>query len=995
MLSMESSISNLRVLSKACALFLVLIPLSGLRGAERVTSNLVALYTFERPAGEVLTDRSGSKTPLDLQIRKQPGVAFRGSRLTIASSARIVSAEPANQITAAIKRSNALTIEVWCKPLDVHQAGPARIVSLSADTGQRNFTLGQDKGRFDVRLRTTSTDANGIPSTPAPDNSVSTELTHVVFTRDAQGVARVYIGGKEVAQRQVEGSLRNWSDEFRLSLANELTGDRPWKGELHLVALYDRALTPEEISQNFAAGSPGAIDYAAVLPPLADREIDFVKDVQPLFRKHCFECHAAGTEEGGLNLGIRQRAMEGGNQGPAIIPGDSAQSRLIHLIAALSKHEMMPPEGEPLSKEEVGLLRAWIDQGAKWPDGMDVLDPRAEQAQHHWAFQPLHQIAEPQPADKPWCQTPVDRFILARLKAAGIQPQARADAQVLVRRLFFDLVGLPPTPSDVREFQAAYDRDPQAAVAELVDRLLNSPHYGERWGRHWLDVARYADSDGQESDRDRPNAYHYRDFVIRAFNDGLPFDQFVRWQLAGDEFEPQNPQAVAATGFLAAGPFAALPDKLMEDERLRNRYNELDDMLSTIGTGFLGLTIGCARCHDHKFDAIPSRDYYRLMSALHSGDRAEVPLGSSSEKVLSYRESGPEPKPTWLFRRGDYYDHEQPVQLGFVSILTRGKSPGDYWNEAREAGLSQSTNQRRALAQWMTDLDHGAGALVARVIINRIWHHHFGQGLVRTMGDFGTRSEPPTHPELLEWLAHDFVQNGWRIKHLQRRIMRSATYQQKGSAANPPGVDLENRLFWKMPLRRLEGEILRDSMLSVSGTLNPALYGPAVKPPIAAEALLARNVKDPYPDKLEDGPAVRRRSIYLFHKRVVPYPLLQAFDKPDGQQGCNRRDRTTVAPQALALLNDPFVRTVSLEFADRLRKETGNEPAQWIESAYQLALARSAEEDERMAAIAFIEEQIRQRQARDEKPSDDEIRRQALADFCQTLFSLNEFIYVD
>jgi hypothetical protein len=593
-------------------------------------------------------------------------------------------------------------------------------------------------------------------------------------------------------------------------------------------------------------------------------------------------------------------------------------------------------------------------------------------------------------------RTPIDRFLLAKLDSAGLQPAAPADSRVLVRRIYFDVIGLPPTREEISEFCVAAARDTPAAVASLVDRLLSSRHYGERWGRHWLDVARYADSDGQESDHDRPTAYHYRDFVIRALNDDMPYDQFVRWQLAGDEYEPQNPAAVAATGFLAAGTHAALGDNLMADERLRSRYNELDDMLSTIGTGMLGLTLGCARCHDHKYDAIPARDYYRMLCAFHSGDRAELALGTKSEKALGWRDSGSEPKPTWLFRRGDYYDHSQPVGLGFVSILTRDKSPEVYWNAARADRRSQeSTYQRRALADWMTDVEHGAGALVARVIVNRVWQHHFGSALVATVGDFGVRSELPTHPELFEWLAQDLVANGWKLKRLHWHILLSAIYQQSSRDVRSPEADPENRWLWRMRPQRLEAEILRDSMLAVSGTLNLDAYGPGFKPPVAAEAKVARNLKDPYPDKLEDSPAVRRRSVFMFHKRVVPYPLLQAFDKPDAQQSCGRRDATTVAPQALALLNDEFARTISLSFADRLLKEAGDSQSEWIERGFQLALGRAAGEVERTAAQGFLEIQIEARQKRDPKASAAEVRRRALADFCQTLFSMNEFIYID
>ncbi len=1015
----------MRTLSRLAAsfsrrvLFIALLVILGWAGArvstaesaERVAQDLLALYTFERPTDGVIHDRSGTGEPLNLRFDKSQGITFRGGRLIVTSSAKISSVEPARKIVAAVRQSNALTIEVWIKPRDTRQTGPARIVSLSADTGQRNFTLGQDAGRYDVRLRTTSTNGNGIPSTASSEDSVRAELTHVVFTRDPNGAARIYRSGKEVATATVAGQLGNWSDDFRLSLVNELTGDRPWLGELHLVAIYGRALSAEEVARNFAAGVPAAVNFAALLPPSSSRQVDFVKDVQPLLRKHCFECHAAGNEEGGVNLGIRQRVFAGGDHGAVLIKGDSANSRLIHLVAALDPKEAMPPppDGKPLSKEEVGVLRAWIDQGAKWLDGADVLDPRAEQAKNHWAFQPLRSVAEPPVRDANWSRTPIDRFILARLESAKIRPQSPASSRQLIRRVKFDLIGLPPTPDEVREFIAAAERDPQEALAALVDRLLKSPHYGERWGRHWLDVARYADSDGQETDRDRPLAYLYRDFVIRALNDDMPFDQFVRWQLAGNEYEPDNSAAVAATGFLTAGTFAGLGDNLLEDERLRNRYNELDDIVSTIGTGMLGLTLGCVRCHDHKYDAIPARDYYSMLSALHSGDRGEVTL-ASKDKIYAYRDSSSEPKTTWLFRRGDFYDHEKPVRLGFVSVLTRDKAPEDYWKQARESSPAKtSTLQRRALAEWMTDAGQGAGALVARVIVNRIWQHHFGEALVRTVGDFGVRSDPPTHPELLEWLAHDLVEHGWKLKRLHRLILTSAAYQQAsvrrallpvsgtatGKNAHPTTADPDNRLLWKMRPRRLEAEVLRDAMLAVSGTLNLKQFGPGFKPPISSEAIVARNTKDPYPAKVEDSADVRRRSVYMFHKRVVPYPLLQAFDKPDAQQSCNRRDPTTVAPQALALLNDPFVRTVSLDLADHLIKEAGDDPPRWIDRGYQLTLGRSPSESERSASLEFVQTQINERTRRSPKSPPEELRRRALADLCQAWFSLNEFLYID
>lgn len=749
---------------------------------------------------------------------------------------------------------------------------------------------------------------------------------------------------------------------------------------------------------------PRTIDDAARLPAPAERHVDFVQDVQPIFRKWCFECHSQANEEGGLNLGIKLRALAGGASGPVIIAGNSAQSRLVHMIAGIRKSEVMPPDGEPLSGNDVGLIRAWIDQGAEWPSNADVLDVRMQQAKTHWAFQPLKSVQPPAVHDDLWIRSPLDRFILSGLEAEGLQPSLQVPARTLVRRLFFDIIGLPPTLDDIDEFCQAAARDFPLAVQSLVERLLKSPHYGERWGRHWLDIARYADSDGQESDADRPQAYLYRDFVIRALNDDMPFDQFVRWQLAGNEYEPENPLAVAATGFLIAGPYADLGDNLMEEERTRARYDELDDMIATIGTGMLGLTLGCARCHNHKYDAIPARDYYGILKALQSGRRAEVTVRDNKEKIFSYKDGGADPKPAWLLRRGDFTDHSQPVELGFVSLMTRDRVPNDYLKQVREnaSASNNTTFQRRALAEWMTDVDRGAGALVARVIVNRIWQHHFGDALVRTVGDFGVRSEPPTHPELLEWLANDLVQNGWKLKRLHKLILTSSTYQQSGKASNrivesTPSrkSDPDNRLRGRMRPQRLQAEILRDAMLAVSGTLNEQVYGPAFKPPIHAEAMLARNVKDAYPGKVDDSAAVRRRSVYMFHKRVIPYPLMQAFDKPDALQTCNRRDPTTVAPQALAMLNDPFVRIVSLDFAQRLLKEAGNDSDRWIDQGYLLAFGRRPLESEQTAAREFVEQQIKERTARLPQASIDEIRRLALADLCQTWFSLNEFLYID
>jgi mono/diheme cytochrome c family protein len=982
-----------------CLLLGLLVHLTGDRiasGCERVERDLVVLYDFEERSGTVVHDRSGVVPSLDLQIEKPSAVQWRNGALIVTSSASIASAKPAGKITESIRKSGSITIESWIKPENDQQAGPARVVSLSADPTRRNFTLGQDGTRYDVRLRTTTTDQNGIPSMPSLEKTVTNKLTHVVYTRDTTGIARIFIDGKEGESKHVSGELSNWGDEFRLLLANELTGNRPWLGELHLIAVYSRALAAEEVAGNFAAGSGDGKELAALLPAPAERPVDFVADVQPIFRAHCFKCHAQDNEKGGLNLGRRSRALDGGNSGPILISGDSAGSRLIHLVAAIDKDRVMPPEGERLTNAEIGVLRAWIDQGLAWPTGTDILDPRLEQALQHWAFQPLHAIEPPSVRGADWIRSPIDQFVLATLEAKGLQPAPPVQPAQMIRRVTFDLVGLPPDPAEVEKFRAAAGLDRTTAESELVDRLLQSHHYGERWARHWLDVARYADSDGMESDDDRPLAYRYRDFVIRALNDDLPFDTFVRWQIAGDEIEPDNPQAAAATGFLTAGPNQVLEEKYLEEERLRNRYNELDDVLSTLGTGMLGLTLGCARCHDHKYDAIPSRDYYSMLSAFHSGDRKQVKVGPDGSELLAFRDFGSERRPTWLFPRGNFYDRSHPVQLGFLDVLSRDRAAADYWNDARRARpQADTTFQRSALAAWVTDVDHGAGALVARVIVNRVWQHHFGEGLVRTVSDFGVRGELPTHPELLDWLAQDLVSHGWKLKRLHRMIMTSAVYQQGTTFdAAKAKIDLENRLLWSRTPQRLEAEILRDAMLAISGTLNLDPYGPAFKPPISKEAMLARNTKNPYPSDASDDAATRRRSVYMFHKRVVPYPLLQAFDRPDAQQACGHRDQTTVAPQALALLNDGFVRGRSSDFAKRLIQER-DDNQHVIERAFQLALARPPTATERRASLEFIQTQAEKRGARDSNKSGGDVRLAAIADYCQAIFSLNEFIYID
>ncbi|MCA9247652.1 MAG: DUF1553 domain-containing protein [Planctomycetales bacterium] len=960
----------------------------------RVTHGLQVLYLFDEGSGDVVHDRSGVAPPLDLTIGDRNSARWSTDHVYLLNATVLRSALTAVKIIDAVKQTGEISIEAWVRASNTHQTGPARLVSISADTSNRNVTLGQQGDRFDVRLRSSRTTANGIPSVSTPAGMATTTLSHILYTRNSAGDARFHVDGAEVMRQHVAGDLANWDARYRILVGNEASNDRPWLGEVHLIAIYSRALSPDEVRQNFAAGTNRRARLSQMMASPVDRPIDFVKDVQPIFRSHCFECHAHGNEESGLNLALKDRAMEGGTHGPILEPGNSLASPLMYWVAGVDKKRRMPPEDDPLSKEEVAILRTWIDQGASWPATANIPDPRLERALEHWAFQRLPtEIAVPNDADASWAKTPIDFFVQSALRAKDLRPSVPCEPRTLARRIYFDLVGLPPSPAEVDRFVSAAEGDRDAAIDSLTATLLASRHYGERWARHWLDVVRYADSDGQEADRDRPFAYRYRDFVIRAFNDDMPFDQFVRWQIAGDEYEPDNTDAVVATGFLTAGTHTVLEDSFLEEERLRNRYNELDDVVSTLGVGFLGITLGCARCHDHKYDAISSREYYRLLAAFHSGQRQAGKL-PNGEEGLFFHDPDSNVQTTWLFRRGNFYDRELQVKLGFPAIVSAGSSADIYWKNAHaEAGQLSSTLQRRALADWIADVDHGAGPLLARVIVNRIWRHHFGQGLVRTESDFGVRGDAPTHPELLEWLTHDFVAHGWRIKRLHRMILSSATWRQSATFDTASAaIDPENKLLWRMSPQRLEAEILRDAMLAVSGSLNDKAYGPGFKPYIPAEAIVARNLKDGgYPKDAKDNKETHRRSVYMFHKRVVPYPLFQAFDRPDLLQSCGRRSNTTVAPQALALLNDTFVRACAVDFAQQLIAEFESDEEPLVRDSFLRAIGRAPSETEFASSAAFLRSQSQQRKLRGEE----DFRLQAIADLCHVLFGLNEFIYVD
>ena len=991
----------------------------------------------------------------------------------------------------------------------------------------------------------------------------------------------------------------------------------------------------------------------------------FRTEVQPLFVSNCLQCHGDEQVMGGLDLTSRGSLMASGKI------GGSAESSALVAVLRHEREPFMPFGQDRLPDAKVDAVARWIDLGAPYDiplvsSGNQEPEPGVDA--RFWSFRPLAATAPPPTADNTWARTPIDRFVLARLEAAGIEPNPEADRRTLIRRASLDLLGLPPSLERVEEF--ANDPAP-GAYERLIDELLESPHYGERWARHWMDIARFAESYGFEEDYDRPFAYHYRDFLIKAFNRDMPYDRFVRMQIAGDELEPENALALMATGFMGGGPF---PTQITDAEFEISRYDELDDMIGTLGTAMLGLTVGCARCHDHKHDPISARDYYRMAaifgrttrteieydpnpgksrteranwegrrrelreareeierelggeafeqwlragapgfsagewqildvddiktasqakadkledgSILFSGDNVdfdtyslvadvsakdlralrvealthpslpfngpgrshdgEFLLGRVSLEVRPFSEPDAEPvkvklrnaratdqleagyasaslaiednsdrsgwalppegigsdhaaifdfeepmdfeggfrlaiklvfgynshfslgrvrlavtdssepgfavgegvsqgvveasaalqtggagaltddqkailqshfarrdprwmeasaairdhesripkpsftkiqataegfsKPrhnstgrgyphfyeqTFVLRRGDANLKLEPAEPHVLPVLNRpGAEPG-HWLEKPPPEWERSGFHRASLAKWLTDPESGAGALLARVIVNRVWHHHFGTGIVATPSNFGMMGARPTHPELIDWLARDLIQNGWQLKRLHRMIMVSSAYRVDSSAeSSRAAIDSSNRLRWRWTPKRLEAEAVRDSMLAVSGELDPTMYGPGAQ-----------------------NESMSRRSVYFFVKRSELIPSMMLFDWPEHLVGIGRRPSTTIAPQALLFLNSPFTRRYARGFSGRL---AGLEPQAAVDKAYRTAFARPAGPSEISRGVAFLERQ-EDLYRKDGRPEPD---RLALVDYCQSLMSLNEFLYI-
>jgi mono/diheme cytochrome c family protein len=681
---------------------------------------------------------------------------------------------------------------------------------------------------------------------------------------------------------------------------------------------------------------------------------DYVRDVKPLLAKHCLSCHGPDKQRSGLRLDTAVFALKGGNSGPAIVPHKSSESRLIVAISG-GKDDIpaMPPkEKPPLSQEEIAILRAWVDAGAPAPANETVAKSTTPASQH-WSFRPISRPAEPAVKNPAWVRNPIDRFVLARLEKENIAPSPEADRVTLLRRVSLDLTGLPPTPQEVEDF--LNDKRPDA-YERVVDRLLASPHYGERWGRHWLDLARYADSNGYSIDSPR-SIWPYRDWVIKALNKDMPFDQFTIEQLAGDLLPGATIDQKVATGFHRN-------TQINEEggvDKEQFRVESVVDRVNTTGTVWLGLTIGCCRCHDHKYDPLTQREFYQIFAFFNNQDEPTLTLGPADPKapqppargrrgggggsittmVLQERAT---PRETHVLMGGDFTRPGVRVGPGTPAILPPlpvrervGEGESESFSKPGASTLPTSHSPTRLdLARWIVSPDN---PLTARVTVNRIWSHYFGLGIVETENDFGTQGEKPSHPELLDWLASEFIKQGWSLKTLHKLIVTSATYRQS-SAARPDleSKDPRNRLLARQSRLRLEAEIVRDLALSASGLLNPQIGGPSVFPPQPPGIDQFTQVKRKWTPS--EGPDRYRRGMYTFFWRAAPHPALTAFDAPDAGTTCTRRNRSNTPLQALTLLNDAGFSEYAYGLAAHVLRDGKTGTEEQVSWAFRLCLSR-------------------------------------------------------
>jgi hypothetical protein len=725
---------------------------------------------------------------------------------------------------------------------------------------------------------------------------------------------------------------------------------------------------------------------AASICASASAAPDFEREIAPILVRRCLECHNEREVAGGLTLTSGPELSAGGDSGQVIAPGRIDQSLLVERIASGE----MPPEKQGKSQKlpvaEIELLRSWVAAGADWPESrvLDLYEATSDvrAGRDWWSLQPVVPPRVPQPKFRDRVANPIDAFILARLEAEDMEPAPLADRRTLLRRLYFDVIGLPPTVEQMSAFLA--DQSPEA-WERVVDQLLESPHYGQRWARYWLDLVRFAETCGYERDQEKPFAWRYRDWVVQSLNDDKPYDRFVVEQLAGDEIEDRSEQTVIATGFLRLGTWNDEPNDPHE-----YKYERLEDMVHVTSSALLGLTVKCARCHDHKFDPILQLDYYRMAAAFWAGaiePRDRALLGGPNqdelgfENVFGWTDVSSNPPPLHLLKKGDPkhpLGEVAPAHLATIPAIHREfELPGED---------SKRTQRRLQLARWITD---PANPLTARVLVNRLWQHHFGEGLVRSPNNFGFRGDRPTHPELLDWLSADFVDGGWKIKRMHKQLLMSNTYRQ--SSLHPEYEtygrrDFTNRSWWRANRRRLDAEALRDAMLTASGEIDLNLGGPSFKPTISEEALEGLSRKSSAWEASSEQDQLRR-SLYIYSKRGLLPPLMTTFDFADTTLPCGQRDVTTAPTQALALLNNAFVHARSSAVARRVVALAAVEPREQARLAWRFVLGRGPDETEATLAIKHIESQ----RAR----LGDDSASLALASLCHVLLNSNEFLYVD
>lgn len=807
----------------------------------------------------------------------------------------------------------------------------------------------------------------------------------------------------------------------------------------------------------------------------------FETAVKPLLEQHCFTCHSIQNHQSGLVLETMASLLKGGSLGgPGVIPGKSASSPLIQRLRG-EKAPQMPLNGEPLSEEQVEAIARWIDELEVAP-----VQQAAAPAKPGWPWTPLEKPAVPQVSGKRWVKNPIDAFVLAKLEEKGMEPAPPVNRRQLLRRLYFDLIGLPPTSEEMKAF---LEDDSPDAYSNAVEKLLADSRYGERWARHWMDVVRYGDSVGGGLDYPLAHMWRYRDYIIRAFNQDKPYDRFVKEQIAGDAFRNYGEDGRIATAFLNL--------QVQVEGSGDQRRDFLTDVVNTTGSVFLGVTLGCARCHDHKYDPITHKDYYRieafyapmpkplpqpvaftqyelpkqnpelwerkakewedrlkkrkewadelrkqvkeitdphriLMSPLDLkdwvvADLRRVPFSTSElvpkeiskqfsligrqnarfanpndpdrYKPMAYVPTEPlgsvgYAPTTFLLKGGDPALKQEVVEPGFVVAASGDPEPVDLkgWSGSR----------RKKLASWLASPEN---PLTPRVMVNRIWQHHFGKGLVKTPSDMGKNGGGTVHPELIDWLAAEFIEKSWSIKDMHRLMLHSNLFRQ--SLNNPhakqyESIDSANRYLWRMPPIRLEAEVIRDNILAVSGDLNLLAGGPSFFPDLEDDMMKrARTWWEP--DSQEER---NRRSVYMLQQRVLVSPLISVFDGPNISESCDVREVTTVTPQVFALFNSKFAHQKSHAMAERILREVGTDPGRQVERAFQLALQRQPTEEEKIRGIKFLgvqtdvpgtELSLTQAAYTPESaeglPSEGKTGR-SLSDFCLAMFNLNEFIFL-